>query len=114
MNWPYFTLVGFEDGDVFKLVDEDGRPLTEDGSLGTWHDFFLNQIECVIKHGLPAVYGEDIFSFMCDIFGGDLPWEPAEHEAVTKAIEESPRLESLRAAFQERFGIDFWENPDEG
>jgi len=39
MNWPYFDLVGFEDGDVYKLVDEDGQDLTEDGSLVLFASF---------------------------------------------------------------------------
>lgn len=33
MHWNYFRLVGFEDEDVYKLVDEDDCPLMEDGSL---------------------------------------------------------------------------------
>lgn len=83
---------------------EKYRPLT----IENWHEFVLGQLEVAVSEGLPEVYNDNVFGFLCDLFGGDMPWPGEGLSTVEKNIESDVRFDDLRTKFQEKFGICFW------
>lgn len=52
----------------------------------------------------------DLHNFMCDTWGGSMPWNQAKHEAVIAAMEVHPDFKAVMAAFKAKHGADFMDD----
>lgn len=73
----------------------------------------IESLEEITKNGLPECYRENIEDYWGDFYPGMLHWTPDELVADLTALRNSPRVEAIRESFQEKFGVDLFDEFEE-
>lgn len=78
-----------------------------------WADRNLERIERAIA-GLDPTYEGDIGAWLADFWVGEMPWPPEDNHAVyCWMTRDKETWESLCERFNEKYGVELDEDPDE-
>lgn len=73
-------------------------------NAAAWAKTWVDQLEKVLRDGLPDVYHGSWYDWLADAVAGNLPWSEPLNTQVWQAVWADPRFEALRTQLAERLG----------